>query len=149
VALPFAGLRLESALSAFRSRYTDFESPNQPRIDKARLPNQPNYLLSFAVDYQRELGFGMWSTRLQWTHRGAQGNDTVDSESVSSSKYGLLDGRIGLELMDGKTEIALFGSNLLNRVYFTNGFDASDSVGVAVRFLGPPRRYGIEVKRAF
>jgi iron complex outermembrane receptor protein len=149
IALPFAGLRLESALSAFRGRYTDFDSPNQPNIDDARLPGQPNYLASFAVGYQREIGIGLWSTRLQWTYRGTQGNDTVDSDSVRSNKYGLLDGRIGLELMDGKTEIALFGSNLLDRVYFTNGFDASSSVGVGVRFLGPPRRYGLEVRRAF
>jgi iron complex outermembrane recepter protein len=150
VALPVTNLRLETSLSAFRSRYTEFDSATQPRIEDARLPDQPNYLLSFAVGYEKELSsLGLFSTRLQWTHRGTQGNDTVDSRSVRSNKYGLLDGRVALELADGKTELALFGTNLLDRFYFTNGFDASDSVGVALRFPGPPRRYGVELRRAF
>jgi iron complex outermembrane receptor protein len=150
VALPFPSLRLETSLSAFRSRYTDFDSPLQPGIDDARLPDAPNYLMSFVVAHQTKLGrLGSLSTRLQYTHRGTQGNDTVDSRSVRSEKYGLLDGRLALELMDGKTEIAFFASNLLNRFYFTSGFDTSDTIGIAVRFPGPPRRYGVELRRSF
>jgi iron complex outermembrane receptor protein len=150
VALPFPSLRLETSLSAFRSRYTEFDAPMQPGSDDARLPDAPNYLMSFVVGYQTELWrLGSLSTRLQYTHRGTQANDTVDSRSVRSEKYGLLDGRLALELWDGKTEVALFGTNLLNRFYFTSGFDASQSVGVAVRFPGPPRRYGVELRRAF
>jgi iron complex outermembrane receptor protein len=150
VALLTARLRLESALSVFKSRYTDFESANQPDIDDARFPGQPSYLLTFAGSYDFDLGsLGMLSTRAQWTHRGMQANDPADSPSIRSDKYGLLDARVALMLADGKTEIALFGTNLLNRVYFNNGLDASDTVGLAVRFIGPPRRYGVELSREF
>jgi iron complex outermembrane receptor protein len=150
VALPLPTLRLESALSVFKSRYTEFESPAQPDIDDARFPGQPSYLLTFATTYDLDLGaLGLLSTRAQWTHRGAQANDAADSRSIRSDKYGLLDARMGLMLPDGKTEVALFGTNLLDRVYFNNGIDASDTVGLAVRFIGPPRRYGVELSREF
>jgi outer membrane receptor protein involved in Fe transport len=78
-----------------------------------------------------------------------QANDAADSRSIRSDKYGLLDARMALMLPDGKTQITLFGTNLLDRVYFNNGFDASDTVGLAVRFIGPPRRYGVELSREF
>jgi iron complex outermembrane receptor protein len=150
VALPTASLRLESALSVFKSRYTEFESPGQPDIEDARFPGQPSYLLTFASSYDLELGsLGVLSTRAQWTHRGMQANDAADSRSIRSDKYGLLDARMALMLPDGKTQITLFGTNLLDRVYFNNGFDASDTVGLAVRFIGPPRRYGVELSREF
>ncbi len=150
VGLVTPSLRLESAISVFKSRYTEFESPNEPDIDDARFPGQPSYLLTLAGTYDLDLGpLGLLSTRAQWTQRGIQANDAADSGSIRSGKYGLLDARMGLVLPDGKTEIALFGTNLLDRVYFNNGFDTSDTVGLAVRFIGPPRRYGVELSREF
>jgi iron complex outermembrane recepter protein len=149
-ALPLPGLKLESSFGAFRGRYTDFDDPSSPRIDDARLPGQPNYLMSFAVGYQLPVAWlGLVSSRVQWTHRGQQANDARDTEEIRSSKYGLLDARLSLMLNDGKTELSLFGSNLLDRVYINNGIDASDTAGRGIVFTGPPRRYGLEVKRDF
>jgi iron complex outermembrane recepter protein len=149
-ALPVPGLRLETSLSAFRSRYTDFDSSADPQAKDALLPGQPKYLMMFAASYEVPLGtLGTLGTRAQWVHRGTQANDALDSRSVRSGTYGLLDARMSLELPDGKTEVALFGSNLLNRSYFNNGFDVSSTIGVATRFQGAPRRYGIELRRRY
>jgi iron complex outermembrane recepter protein len=148
-ALPFTGLRLDSSIGAFRARYTDFDSLDDPGIENARLPGQPSYLASFATTYQFPVAVGLLSTRVQWTYRGQQANDAKDSRSVRSGKYGLLDARMSLELTDGRTELVLFGSNLLDREYFNNGLDATDSAGRAIRFQGQPRRYGVEVRREF
>jgi outer membrane receptor protein involved in Fe transport len=86
---------------------------------------------------------------VQWTHRGVQANDARDTDAIRSPKYGLLDARLSLALGDGKTELTLFGSNLLDRTYIQNGIDATDTAGRGVVFFGPPRRYGVEVKRDF
>jgi len=157
-ALPMSGLKLEASLSAFRSRYTKFDlfgndvvaGASFASVRDARLPNAPDYLASFAVSYAREVsGLGELSSRVQWTHRGEQANGVSDLREIRSSKYGLLDGRLALLLPDGKTEFAVFGTNLLNRTYVQNGLNVSDSVGLAIRFLGPPRMYGLELRRQF
>ncbi len=157
-ALVMPELRLEASLSAFRSRYTDFDLFGNDVVSgqafsdvvDAPLPSAPDYLATFAVNYQRDLGrVGLLSSRVQWTHRGEQGNGVEDLGAIRSSKYGLLDAQLGLVLADGRTQISLFGTNLLDRTYIENGLNVSDSVGVAIRFLGAPRRYGIEIRRAF
>jgi iron complex outermembrane recepter protein len=148
-ALPLPGLRLESSIGTFRGRYTDFDDPSSPNIEDARLPGQPNYLMSFAVGYQLPVPVGLLSSRVQWTHRGVQANDSRDTEAIRSPKYGLLDARLSLALDDGKTQLTLFGSNLLDRTYIQNGIDATDTAGRGIVFLGPPRRYGVEISRDF
>ncbi len=149
-AILLPGLRLESSIGTFRGRYTDFDQPNLSDIEDARQPGQPNYLMTFAVDYERAVSWlGEVSSRVQWTHRGQQANDPRDSRSIRSSKYGLMNASLSVELNDGKTELAIFGSNLLDRDYLSNGIDASDVFGQAVIFQGQPRRYGLELRRRF
>jgi iron complex outermembrane recepter protein len=155
-ALPLPGLRLETSIGTFRGRYTDFDEPAladptlvRSNIEDARLPGQPNYVMSFAAGYQLPIFVGLLSSRVQWTHRGQQANDVRDTDAFRSSKYGLLDARLSLALNDGKTELTFFGSNLLDREYINNGIDATIPAGRGIVFFGPPRRYGLELKRDF
>jgi len=149
-AVPLPGLRLETSIGTFRGRYTKFDDPSTPDIDDSRLPGQPNYLMSFAVGYELPVStLGVMSSRVQWTHRGQQANDARDTSAIRSSKYGLLSAQLSFEMSDGKTELTVFGSNLLDREYINNGIDASDTAGRALVFQGPPRRYGLEVSRSF
>ena len=106
--------------------------------------------MAFAAGYQLAVArLGLVSTRVQWTHRGQQANDALDSPGIRSGKYGLLDVRVSLMLNDNKTELTLFGSNLLDRDYINNGLDATITLGRGITFHGEPRRYGVEIKRDF
>ena len=69
---------------------------------------------------------------------------TVNQDDVSA--YHLF---YGDEAGHAGTEVTFFGSNLLDREYINNGIDASDTLGRAIVFQGPPRRYGIEIAREF
>jgi len=157
-AQPVPNLLLESSISFFRSRYTDFDisapgaapSDRLARVKDASLPGQPDYLMTIAATYDGvPTPVGDLSLRVQWAQRGPQANDVFDSSSIRSGTYGLLDARLGLALPDGKTELVVWGSNLLDRVYVRNGIDVRDSVGEASLFLGEPRRYGLEIRRRF
>ncbi len=142
-------LRFETTASSFRNRYTRFDFSSDSGADDARQPQQPNYLVRLALEYSRDLGvFGGFDGRVTWTHRGSQGNDVLDSRAIRQNKFGLLDARLGFALPDGTTNIAFFGTNLLDREYFNNGIDLTPSLGIALRFPGPPRRYGVEIRRS-
>jgi iron complex outermembrane receptor protein len=83
----------------------------------------------------------------------------VDDYSLLSSAgnrvdgYELLDARIALESIQGpgdtKFTVALWGKNLNDELYYTTGYNLVTSLGVAARFTGPPRTYGLDVAFEF
>jgi outer membrane receptor protein involved in Fe transport len=147
-ALP--NLELTGSLGVVNSRYTDFDDNNNLQASDRRLLATPNYTGNAAALYTIPAGsLGDLRLRTEWTHRGASGTDVVDSPLLRKGKNGELDASITLALADGKTELVLFGNNLLDREYFTNGVNLGDSLGIAYRFFNDPRTYGVEVRRQF
>jgi iron complex outermembrane receptor protein len=141
-------LGLSASLGALRARYSDLR-PEFQQLDGERLALAPNYTMSFGVDYRAPVGrLGILGARMAWSHRGSQQNDPSGTDATLAGKYGLLDGRLSLALPDGKTEIAAFGTNLLDRRYFNNAA-VSLEFGTATRIFGPPRQYGVEILRSF
>ncbi len=141
-------LGLSASLGALRARYSDLR-PEFELLDGERLPLAPNYTMSFGVDYRVPAGaLGTFGMRMAWSHRGSQQNDPSGADATLAGKYGLLDGRFSLALPDGKTEIAAYGTNLLDRRYFNNAA-VSLEFGTASRIFGPPRQYGVEILRSF
>ncbi|BDW81537.1 TonB-dependent receptor [Erythrobacter sp. Dej080120_24] len=68
--------------------------------------------------------------------------------------YGLLNAQIDLEILDfggdfGGAEIALFGSNILDKEYFTSGIALGLFGGISNRLVGEPRQWGIRVTKEF
>jgi outer membrane receptor protein involved in Fe transport len=56
---------------------------------------------------------------------------------------------VAWELWDGKTTIALFGRNLLDRRYIAGALDLRSITGTNQAFFAPPRTYGVEIIRTF
>jgi iron complex outermembrane receptor protein len=147
-ALPLPALQLRASAGIQRAQIEDSDQLESIGLSNRRLPVAPNYTLRFEADYEQPLGrFGTLGLRSSWSHRGSQITAVQAPKQLDVSKYGLLDGRVSLELPDGRTQLALFGSNLLDRRYFNAGFSAQDTFGFGVRLFGPPRFYGIELRR--
>jgi iron complex outermembrane receptor protein len=148
--LPLQGLQLRSSLGVTRAELVGFNRGESIGLDKGTLPIVPNYTMNFALDYERPIGnLGTLGLSSSWTVRGKLSPVIQQTQELEVNKYGLLDGRISFELPDGRTEIAAFGTNLLDRRYFYSGFSSEDTFGFGVRFFGPPRFYGLEVRRSF
>lgn len=143
-------LDITGSLGVVNSRYTSFDDPANSNADNRRLLATPNYTGNLAASYMLPLGgLGDMRLRAEWTHRGKSGTDVVDSDVLRKGKNGELDATITLAMADGVTEIVLFGNNLLDREYFTNGVNLNGSLGIAYRFYNDPRTYGIEIRRQF
>jgi outer membrane receptor protein involved in Fe transport len=112
--------------------------------------NTPNFSLNLSADYTFDLGsFGELAWRVTWYQQGKVFFSTNNDDDVSQGKYGLLNSRIAWTMGDGKTTLALFGRNLLDRTYLDGGFSVDDTIGSKPVFFGRPRTYGIEVLRRF
>ena len=143
-----ASLELTASFGAINSRYTEFEDPNNAFAKDRSLPATPNYTGNVGLGYVLPTTpIGDVRVFTQWTHRGESVSDVVGSPELRKGKNGELAGSITLSLADGKTDIVLFGKNLLNREYFVNGVNLSDSLGIAYRFYNEPRQYGLELRR--
>ena len=148
--LPTPGLQLRGSLGVQRTEIESFSRGRALGLNSEQLSISPNYTMNFSVDYERPVGrLGTLGLNTSWTHRGAQNPVIQAPKQLEVSKYGLLDGRVSLRLPDERTEVAAFGTNLLDRRYFFAGFSAQDTFGFGARFFGPPRFYGVEVRRAF
>ena len=149
--LPLEGLQLTSSLGVQRGEINDSAATRMAGLPRnSPLPIVPNYTMNFGLNYTRPIGrYGTLGLNTSWSHRGALQPTIQDTDEIAVGKTGLLDGRIAYELPDGQTEIAAFGTNLLDRRYSFAGFSSEDSFGFGVRFFGPPRMYGVEVRRTF
>lgn len=63
--------------------------------------------------------------------------------------YGLLNGRVAVELEDQRLTISAWAKNILKKKYFNYNFDILQSVGYAASFGNLPRTWGIEATYRF
>jgi len=111
--------------------------------------NVPNFTATAYMAYTFETAVGNLTPRVSWYHQNAIQYSVSDNGNGDQDKYGLLSGRVSLLLNDGVTEIALFGSNLLDRRYINDAISFDDGFAVTDIYFGPPRMYGIEIRRSF
>jgi outer membrane receptor protein involved in Fe transport len=145
-------LVLSSSLALRAARYQEFDapSPSGRSFKNTRIPNLPTYTMDFALDYSLPLArLGELAAKLTWKHEGTKGTQLSDPQYTRVHKHGVLGGRIGFDLADGVTSVALFGANLLDREYFAVTTDFAGANGTTQRFYAPPRTYGIELTRKF
>jgi iron complex outermembrane recepter protein len=147
---PLPNLQIRSALGVLHDRFTEFDDPTEPRAKDRHLQFLSAYQSSTSVEYSLPLfSMGMLTARTDWSTRSGQFVEVTNAKGLEAGKYGLLDARLTLQLPDGATEFALFGKNLLDREYLVSGVDFSATFGQQSRLTGPPRTYGVEVRRRF
>jgi len=163
-AAPFAGLDLRVGLGFTDADYRQYDDVMAgPFVngvqtfipldrDDEEFYNTPNFTGAFSVGYTLfdVVGLGDLTTRVNWYHQNeidyAPGSPI---HSLRQGAYGLLSGQIVMALGDGKTEIGVFGDNLLNRRYLNGGISFEDGFALSDAYYGAPRTYGIEVRRRF
>jgi len=146
---PIDGLTIRANGGITVGRYTKVKPSRDGLLQlvnpNGRLTGTPTYTGSVSVTYRVPLGsLGDLTSTFSWSHQGKKANNPQNTEF--SNKVGLLSGRVALELADGKTRIAAFGSNILDREYVANSLDIARQT---LQFFGPPRQFGIELIREF
>jgi len=167
-----SGFDLGIALGITNPRYTENKRPSRyigpgpnlvfgdgddaPRIldrEDEDFYNTPTYTLSLTGAYTFSSNYGLVTTNLGWYGQSAVNFATAEDIQGSThgrqGKYGLVDARIGLQLPDGKTEVAIFGKNLFDRHYVDGALDFTDGFAVTSLYFGAPRMIGIELSRSF
>ena len=102
--------------------------------------------LSFHADYayisKRAMDAGTAKSLAQGGTQAAINNTAIANAASIIKGYGLLNGRIAMQLDNPNLELALWGRNLTDQPWFTNVFNSYTGLGATVQFQGAPRTYG-------
>jgi iron complex outermembrane receptor protein len=113
-----------------------------------------NYTVS--GEYRAPLSIGDLRMQLDWHWQSEvnshQPSNAPDLDRLAS--YGLLNGRLALEIRPENLEVALWGKNLADKEYYVQIFDFTGSalqrsIGLLDAFPGMPRTFGIELTKHF
>jgi iron complex outermembrane recepter protein len=152
--LPLPNLRIGANFGFNDDRYTDFQEPSigqsgVRKLGDQRLPFNSKYSYGVSADYLVDTQVGQVSFGAMWAGRSKLFFDPENQDTVAQNKYGVLTGRLGVMLQDGRTEITFIGTNLLDREYDAYGLDLTGFIGAAQVYKAAPRQYAVEVRRRF
>lgn len=108
--------------------------------DGRRQPQQPNWTLTFNVNYRHELADG-WTGFANLKGSGRWGGVQEIGQTPPLYDYVILDGRLGVE--KGPYELALFSENLGEESYIVF---RSTNANSDVRRFNLPRTYGVQLR---
>jgi iron complex outermembrane receptor protein len=80
-------------------------------------------------------------------------NDPGLIDGNRAPSYDFVNARITFDKISGPGDttfsVSVWGKNLTNELWYTNGFDLSNSFGFVGKAVAPPRTYGVDLRFAF
>ena len=146
---PVSALQFSAVLGYVDAKYDYFVDATGDRTNED-WPT-PKWSYSFSARYDANLPIGLLSLQADYQGQGRQNLYPGAARPIETtqSAYGLLNGRISLDLNDGKYQVAVFGRNILDKEYASGAQAFDKSLGYNIKYLGAPRTYGIELKAEF
>lgn len=147
-ALPVEHLELQAGIGYLHNEYTEIKSGATIPID-AKLPETPKWTLNLGAQYT--FGLGEWGTlavRGDGAYRSKTFKDPFNIEELIQESYWLLNSRLTYTSSDEHWQVALYGTNLTDEEYLTNGLH-EDLVGAIEGYYGRPREWGVTVSYRF
>ncbi len=169
-ALPWGGMELTGSLSYLDAKYVrGSRNENQGTasapvfVDRAGEPvtQAPKWTWNIGATQTFETSFGDVSLHADYAYIAdramdaatakplAQGGTQANIDAIAIANaasivkgYGLLNGRIAINLDSPDIELAFWGRNLANQAWFTNVFNNYTGLGATVQFQGAPRTFG-------
>jgi len=109
----------------------------------------PEWTYSLAGRYERPTSFGSVLLRIDydwWDDQVLRPSALIDAD-VTQEAFGLVSGRVSVNLDRSNTSISVFGRNLTDEQYIAGVVDLDSSLGWNVGFQGAPRTYGVEITK--
>lgn len=145
---------LQAGVAWLDARITDSDATayswlgTEESLANRKRANSPEFSYSFVGLYEIPMGTKMLTLQADYSWRDARDGDglsVIESTMFNElGAYGLLGGRIALSAPDANWELALWGRNLTDELYFVNV--ATDDVASWMKLPGEPINYGLEFR---
>ena len=160
-ALPVEGAQITGSVGLLDARYDSFTGINeingQP-IDRAgeAFPRVPKWQTHLAVQYSFPIEAmetnwlqGWLTPRLEWYYQSSMNIAGPELTQGHQPGYNLLHARLSYDFWDDRAQVALWGKNLTDSVYFDNLYNYVQTIGTITRYYQTPRTFGAELSVRF
>ncbi len=150
-AKPTSQLSLNAALGYTDAEYTELApGVNIVTLD-SKFVKTPKWTYNVGAQYDVPVSgdSGTVTARVDWSYRSAVENNPSNIVSLRQDGFGLLSARIVYRAPGDAWEFAVFGTNLTDELYLTNGIEALAVFGTADGVYGRPREWGASAKFNF
>jgi iron complex outermembrane recepter protein len=169
-ALPVRSLEITGSLAYLDAKYVKGSRTENVGtaaapvlVDRSGEPvtQAPKWTANIGATQKVDVGFGELAFHADYAYLSKRAMDastvrsiaqggtqaSIDATAIANRAsiirgYGLLNGRISLQIEDPNLEIAIWGRNLTNQPWFTNVFNSYTGLGATVQYQGAPRTYG-------
>lgn len=156
-ARPMERLDINLALSLLHTEYDEFVTqdptqPSLPSIDMAgnHLPRSPDFSATVGIQYTQPLPvIGSLVYKIDYRHQDKSYFSPFNRDRSRQESLDLVDARISLISADGSWEVAAYGKNLSNKLYYTTILESAVEIGRPFGILASPRTYGIQAAYHF
>lgn len=162
LALPFEGLRTNGSVGLLYTEYDDFPNAvsdlDASTINRSgeSFDNAPELQTHLAIQYSLPIEVdgpawlsGWLTPRVDWSYQSEVHTRGPEVTAGVQRGYNLLHARLSYSFNDDRSQVALWGKNLTDEVYFNQLTPLISSFGIAGRFYGSPRTYGAEISHRF
>jgi iron complex outermembrane receptor protein len=124
-------------------------SSNDVRLDGKELANAPQLSYNLRLQYSVDLQGMVLQMAVDSSYTDERFFTTDNTPVFRDDDYLLTNARIALQAPDGAWEVALWGRNIADEEYRTEGFNQFGFAGSSYHAYGEPANYGISVKLAW
>jgi len=146
---PIKNFTLQATGGLTDAKYDEFLTATGDRSDESF--GIPKWTGALGATYVHPMDFGDLTLHADATYRSQVDlvPGAISQEQLSQDGYALVNARIALNIEDLGLELAVFGRNLTDKVYYEAGSHLEGILGYNYKITGSPRTYGVSVKKRF
>ncbi|MEM8696444.1 MAG: TonB-dependent receptor [Pseudomonadota bacterium] len=149
-AMPVPGLRFDAGLGYIDAEYTELDpGVNTITLDDD-LVKTPEWSLTLGAEYTADLSDDWQLTvRGDYAYRSTVQHVADNNPLLEQPGYGVVNARIAFGPSDDSWELAVFGTNITDKLYITNGLSQADTLGTTDVSYARPREWGVSLSARF
>ncbi|QLC26445.1 TonB-dependent receptor [Parasphingopyxis algicola] len=149
-AMPVPGLRFDAGLGYLDAEYRQLDASVNTITLSDDLVKTPEWSLSLGAEYTADLSDDWQLTiRGDYAYRSTVQHVADNNPLLEQSGYGVFNARLAFGPSDESWELAVFGTNIGDELYITNGLSQADTLGTTDVSYGRPREWGVSVSARF
>lgn len=143
------GLLVRGGIGYLDAKYTKLNPEATVTLD-SQLVKTPEWTGSLTVDNTWLIDeFGSITLGGDVSYRSSHFNEPSNYSALKQGAYTLVGAHVSYQSLGENWRLTLYGTNLSDERYMTNGFQVLDSLGTADAAYGQPREWGLSLNASF
>ncbi len=143
-----------------KPNYVEYDSPNPANPSQildlsgvTNFPYTPRTSANIFAAYESQLNIGLFKARLDWAFKDNYNFLAPQPERNDQESYQVWNARVSLDDIAGpgdtQLRIAVWGKNITDESYYTNGVNVYSTFGFDVNMYAEPMTYGVDFEVRF